>query len=148
MKNVIIVDYSKTTEQMVQEGDYVFVNGNAWYYTSRHFPIIGEGIVEYEFKIFQPNCFITFDSGVKYVQNFDLKKPWEPAKIEHMLAVGINFPEEQCKFMIAALGSVATINNNDYFPGLIGNETERSLIHFLCNYGLNYTRCLLGIRRI
>ncbi|MEI6553201.1 MAG: hypothetical protein WCO09_01410, partial [bacterium] len=57
----------------------------------------------------------------------DLENPWEPAKIENLLAYGAKNPEEQRKFPIVGLGSVGEVGGYRYVPCLRRYVSRRDL---------------------
>ena len=52
---------------------------------------------------------------------------YEPAKIEHLLAFGEEYSEEQRKFPVIGLGSVAGVGGDRGVPYLSRSGSERSL---------------------
>lgn len=118
------VDYDRGLALMIDDGHYDWKNGDI---TPERFPIKGKGIVEFE------GCLVHFGRGtesaanVKAIEEADQVDPWSAGAIEHLLAFGAKFPQEQRKFPIIALGSVVSINGNRCVPELWWNGTERYL---------------------
>jgi hypothetical protein len=109
---------------MIVAGNYDWKNDKL---TAKRFPIVGEGVVEYEFRYFHFNRNVSSETAVDLIKKEDSENPWEPAKTEHLLTYGENFPEEQRKFPIVALGSVGRVGSNRRVPYLCGDGSERSL---------------------
>jgi len=124
---IITVDYSQSLEQMITSGLYDWQNDNI---TAKRFPINGEGIVKYEARYFSFNHSISSENAVREIESADTTNPWLSAKIEHVLSHGKTFPEEQRKFPIIGLGSVAEIGGYRYVPCL-GEGDSKRLLHLL-----------------
>ncbi|MFA5942353.1 MAG: hypothetical protein WC798_01635 [Candidatus Paceibacterota bacterium] len=120
----LTVDYGKSFEQMIAAGDYDWKNDDI---TAKRFPIEGEGIAEFEARYFHSNRNISSEDAVKEIESADAENPWMPAKIEHVLSHGATFPEEQRKFPIIGLGSVAGVVGSRSVPCLFGDGSERRL---------------------
>ena len=121
---VLSVDYGQTLEQMIAAGYYDWTNSDI---TQARFPIVGDGVQQFEAKIFHFDCNISSEKAVKEIETADIANPWEPGKIEHTLSFGTKFPEEQRKYPIIGLGSVAKISGLRSVPSLDGDGTERGL---------------------
>jgi hypothetical protein len=98
-----IVDYSMSLSKMLLDV------GGYWNHVDRdinsiNFPIVGEGIIEYEFRIFRPRVktSMELEKVIKLIKSEDKRNPWGPAKIEHLIAFGGKFPEKQLKGNIVA----------------------------------------------
>jgi Tfp pilus assembly protein PilZ len=122
--DLLVVDYAETLEQMIAAGRYDWVNSDI---TATRFPIVGSGVKKFEFKLDHPNRNISSKDEVRRVLKIDTAKPWMPAKIEHQLSFGKQFPEEQRKYPIVALGSVVKLSGHRRVPGLWGNDAGRGL---------------------
>lgn len=120
----LTVDYRQSFEQMVAAGHYDWFNTNI---TAERFPIVGEGVVEFEARYFRLNRNISSDDAVKEIESADTGNPWMPAKIEHTLSHGKTFPEEQRKFPIVGLGSVAEVSGSRHVPYLYEGGSKRGL---------------------
>ena len=119
-----IVDYSLDLEAMIVAGNYDWKNDDI---TAKRFPIVGKGKVEFEDTIFHFDRSISSEDAVKEIIAADSKNPWEPAKIENILAYGAKNPEEQRKYPIVGLGSVGEVFGGRYVLSLDGRGSERSL---------------------
>ncbi|MEK7622088.1 MAG: hypothetical protein AAB415_02820 [Patescibacteria group bacterium] len=117
-------DKPRTIEEMIAAGRYDWGNKDI---TADHFPISGVGIVAYEPKLFHFDEDISSDEAERRIKADDLTNPWEPARIEHTLSYGAAFPEDQRKFLIVGLGSVALINGSRCVVCLYGRGSLRRL---------------------
>ena len=117
---VLSVDYSRSLEQMIAAGHYDWTNSEI---ITKRFPVVGNGVEQFEAKIFH------FDRDISSEKAVDAIKAagWEPGKIEHLLFFGEKYPEEQRKYPIIALGSVAGVDGHRYVPCLSRNDRERDL---------------------
>jgi hypothetical protein len=120
----LTVDYSQSLEEMVAAGHYDWKNGNI---TAKRFPIVGKGVVKFESHYFHFDRNISSESAVKEIEGADTANPWSPAKAEHVLSHGKTFPDEQRKFPIIGLGSVAKVYGYRLVPVLDGDDSKRSL---------------------
>ncbi|MBN1325810.1 hypothetical protein JW977_02410 [Candidatus Falkowbacteria bacterium] len=143
----VVVDYSKSLTEMIQLGNYGYVNDDI---TDRHFPIQGSGQHEAELVLVHLNkdattkevlvqgsgqyeaelvlVHLNKDATTKEVlANLD-EMGLKPAKIEHQLALGALRPELQKEFPIVALGSVWVDGRGDrHYPYLDFNDDKRKL---------------------
>lgn len=94
----IQVDYSKSLQEMIDEGKYDWKNGDI---TAEHFPMTDDGIMNLEVILLHLNRDISTENAEQEIARLGLK----PAKIEHLLAFGAMYPEEQRKYPIVSLGS-------------------------------------------
>ena len=121
---VLPVDYSQTLEVMIALGNY------DWKYehiTKKNFPLKRKGVVNFEFRTFHFNCTISSEEAQKRIREEDKTNPWTDAGIEHLLAYGAALPEEQRKYPIVALGSVAEVYGRRDVPCLGRGSVGRSL---------------------
>jgi hypothetical protein len=119
-----VVNYGMDLEKMILAGNYDWRNDDI---TAKRFPIVGKGEVEFEDTIFHFDRSISSENAVKEILAADPTNPWEPAKIENLLAYGAKNPEEQRKFPIIGLGSVAKVNGNRNVPNLNKDGSKRNL---------------------
>ena len=119
-----IVDYDMTLEQMIAAGNYDWKNDDI---TAKRFPRVGKGKVEFEDTLFHFDRGISSEDAVKEILAADTKNPWEPGKIENTLAYGAKNPEEQRRFPIIGLGSVAEVDGYRGVPCLGEGGSERYL---------------------
>ena len=120
----LTVDYSQSLEQMTAAGRYDWKNDEI---TSKRFPITGKGVVEFEGRYFHFDRNISSENAIKEIEAEDTANPWSPAKIEHVLSHGKTFPEEQRKFPIVGLGSVALVYGRRCVPVLHEGGSGRYL---------------------
>lgn len=118
------VDYGQSLEAMIAAGQYDWKNSDI---TAKRFPITGKGVVEFEARYFHFNRDISSENAIKEIEAADTKNPWSAAKIEHVLSHGKTFPEEQRKFPIIGLGSVAKVFGDRRVPVLRSDGSQRNL---------------------
>jgi hypothetical protein len=106
--------------EMVEAGHYDWVNDDI---TAERFPIKGSGSVETSFELVHFNRNIESDEAVKEMA----KRGLRPADLAELLAFGAAFPEEQRKYPIVELGSVARIGGSRYVACLYRDDSRRSL---------------------
>ena len=121
---VLSVDYSQSLEQMIAEGNYDWKNSDI---TAKRFPVVGNGIEQFEAKLFHFDRNTVSQDNVDAIKADDPANPWEPGKIEHLLAFGAKYPEEQRKYPVIALGSVARVCGGRSVPCLNRGGAERDL---------------------
>jgi hypothetical protein len=120
----IAVDYSKSLQDMMSDGNYDWVNPAI---TPKGFPITAVGIVQFETKVFHFNRYISSEDAVEAITADDRRHFWEPAKIEGLLAYGMKNPNEQRQYPIVGLGSFAEVLGSRYVPYLCGRGAGRGL---------------------
>ena len=120
---VLSVDYGQSLEQMIAEGNYDWKNSD----TAKRFPVVGNGIEQFEAKLFHFDRNTVSQDNVDAIKADDPANPWEPGKIEHLLAFGAKYPEEQRKYSVIALGSVARVGGDRGVPCLRRDVAERGL---------------------
>lgn len=119
---ILTIDYTKSLKEMIAAGDH---NWKKIDFTVAGFKIVGEGVVEYEFRCFYWSRNVSSQTAVSLIIEEDVENPWEPAKIEHLLAFGTAFPDEQ--FPIVALGTARRVIGRRVVPYLDGDDSERRL---------------------
>ena len=115
------VDYNRSLTEMIRAGEYDRIE-----ISEKNFDISGKGkgIVEFEPKLFVFEYHTgSSDEKCRLIIKDDPDNPWMPAEIEHILAYGETFPDEQKKYDIYGLGSSCTVN---------GNRVAPVLDHFFC----------------
>ena len=117
------VDYSRTLEQMIAAGHYDWKNDDI---TAKRFPLKGDDIEQPETKIFHFDRDMSSEAVVEAIK----AGGWEPGKIEHLLAFGEKYPEEQRKYPVIALGSVAEVSGGRLVPYLYRSGAGRDLYLF------------------
>jgi hypothetical protein len=134
-KQIFTVDYTKTLQHMIAVGNYDWVN------------VEGTGIVQFEPKVFHFDRDISSEDAVAAIKADDPQNPWEPAKIEHLLAYGAAYPEEQRQYPIIGLTSVAKVRGHRRVPCLYGNDAERDLALSWWDGVWNGDYRFLGVRK-
>ena len=114
------VDYSRSLEVMIAASHYDWKNDDI---TAKRFPVVGKGVEQFEAKVFHFDRTMSSEAVVDAIK----VDGWEPSKIEHLLAFGEKYPEEQRKYPIIALGSVAEVRGFRSVPCLDRDDAERSL---------------------
>jgi hypothetical protein len=122
--SIITVDYGKSLQEMIASGHYDWINDDI---TPKRFPITGSGTAQLEVKLFHFDWHISSEGAVGAIKADDAHNPWEPAKIEHLLAYGAKNPDEQRKYPIIALGSVAEVGGSRGVSYLCRLGVRRSL---------------------
>jgi len=93
----IEVDYGQTFDQMVEAGNYDWVNDDI---TSVHFPVQGgKGVLNFKVELVNMGRVATTEELLEEAKKRGLTRPG----IEHILAFGAKFPEIQREFPIVAL---------------------------------------------
>lgn len=125
---ILVVDYSLNLQQMIAAGKYDWTNSNI---IEERFPVKPQGQVaekvEYEYMLDYPNRDISTNDELKRVASIDKDNPWQVAEISHLLAYGAAHPEDQRKFPIIGLGSVADVGGYRGCPCLGSDGSERGL---------------------
>lgn len=94
----VAVDYSKTTEELVKEGKYDWVNDNI---TNKNFRKSGEGVKEIEITIFNFKRSVTSEEVEKKLKD----EGYRLANIKELLSLVSRHPDLQFKYPIISLGS-------------------------------------------
>jgi hypothetical protein len=119
---VIMIDYGMSLEGLIAAGKYDWKNDDI---TAKRFAIQSLGTVQFETRLFHFDCAISSD---KVVDSITSNALWEPSKIEHLLAFGATYPEEQRQHRIIGLGSVAKVRGDRRMPYLYrGGAARRGL---------------------
>jgi hypothetical protein len=79
-------------------------------------------------RLFHFNRYISSLDAISTIRASDPQNPWEPANIEILFLYGANNPDEQRKYPIVGLGSVAEVRGNRRVPCLDGQVPLRSLV--------------------
>ncbi len=95
----VVVDYSKTIVQMVEDGGYDWVNSDI---NDENFPIVGTGTTESEITLFHFGGRISPENAIAKMK----KEGYRPANATELLALGQAQPDLQRKFRIVALGQI------------------------------------------
>lgn len=144
----MVVDYSKALEERVMIGRYDYARPDI---TASKFPIVGEGIVEFEFGYYLPRLRMPSEGVEKRIHLIDHANPWMSARIEHVLVHGAMFPDVQRSKRvegIIGLGSSAQLNDARLVPILSGVGAQRhlSLTNWAWEWRLGYV--FLAVRPV
>jgi hypothetical protein len=142
---IITIDYGMSLDDMIDAGTYYSSTG---YITARRFPVQGEGVVQYQAKLFRFDRYISSEHAVAAIKADDRHNPWEPAKIEGLLEYGAANPEEQRKYPIIALGSVAEVRGDHCVPYLYADGNDRHLDLGSSDDGWDVRCRFLAIRKL
>lgn len=104
---------------MIAAGNYDRVNPNI---TKARFPVPENLVLDSETKMFHFNRDISSDDAIA-----EMGKDWRPATFYELLDYGIKNPEEQRRYPIVALGSLAVVGGAPRVACLDGNVSERDL---------------------
>ncbi len=91
--------------------------------TEENFPHDPTSVGEWEWRLF---CFERFFSSEKAVAEM-IANDWKPAKIEHLLAFGKKYPEEQRRYPIIGLGSSCAVDGSQVVPELWHSGTVQGI---------------------
>lgn len=138
------VDYTKTIEQAIADGQYDWKNGDI---TSKNFPISPEMAgkkVEVATKLFHFNRDISSDDVISEMN----KDGYRPATLMELLVMGFLFPELQRQFPIVAVGSVwRSAGDGRDVPCLRVNGSGRGLNLYWFDGGWGAHYRFLGVRK-
>ena len=139
--NIMTVDYSMTLEQMIAAGSYDWKNSNI---TAKRFPLSDNDKVAFEPKLFHFHLHTSSKDAIKEMD----KGGFRPAKIEELLTYGAILTDEQRKYPIVALGSVAKLDGSRGFACLVGDDVRRGLQLSWLGNGWFSDHCrFLGVRK-
>jgi len=94
----VMVNYGQTLNKMIKECKLEAVGGNI---TVEHFPIKAKGHKKIELEFFQFDETVRGDHALRRLD----EAGYRPVTLPELLALGRDYPEEQCKYPIVALGS-------------------------------------------
>lgn len=98
------IDYPYSLANQIKAGGYKWTHENI---TERRFLALGKGLAEVEARLFLFGKRVWAQDTVKQIA----LKGWQLAKIQHLLAFGIKYPNEQQRYPIVALGSVMRVED-------------------------------------
>jgi len=118
----VTVDYTKPLDAMITAGNYDYRNDNI---TTENFPVTGNGTVECEVILVHFDRDIKSEAAITELEQMGL----QPAKIEHLLALGAKHPDLQREFPIICLGSSWVHSDGDRVVPYLGHwDAERGLV--------------------
>jgi hypothetical protein len=129
---LLTVDYGLNFKAMIAAGRFDWTTPDI---TAKRFPITGTDIMQAEAKLFHFDRYLSSEDAVAAIKAEDPENPWEPAKIEYLLSFGTSNPDEQRRYPIVALGSVARVRG---VPCLRGGGGERSLRLYWWDVGYRF----------
>lgn len=120
------VNWEQSLREMRAAGRYDWVSDEVMH----RFPICEEGqrsggTARFEAGYVHFDFEILMEDVLKQICQADLQNLWWPARIEHLLAFGALYMNEQEKFPILGLGSVAKIFNQKSVPALSSDGSDR-----------------------
>lgn len=95
----VVVDYSKTLDEMIAAGLYDWKNDNI---NAKNFPVDGKGTSAVNVELIHFNRTIESNEALNELD----KMGYRPATLPELLAFGAKYPDKQREFPIIALGSV------------------------------------------
>lgn len=139
------VDYGQSLQMMLMAGHYDLKFGD---FPPQLFPLEGKGRVEFEARYFSFKRRMSIQSAMEWIPRENKVNLWSPARIEHVFSHGAVFPNEQRKFSIVGLGSIARINEKNYAPVLHGSSFERVVALGWCDNDWPAGTHFLAVHRI
>jgi hypothetical protein len=134
------VSLDLTFAERITRGNYSWINSDL---TEKKFPVTKDQNGEWEWKLFHFNPNTSFEETIRLIQ----KDGFEPAKTGHILTFGEINPEEQRKYRIIGLGSVARVVLLRSVPVLWSAYGRRFFDLYWLGHGWNYDFRFLGVRR-
>ncbi len=130
----ITVNYSKSLPEMIRLSGYKIPVGHE-VFTPERFPIVGDGVVRFEAKLFHFNLDLTTKEVCELFASSEPENTWEPPGTEHVMAFGASFPRGKLDFEIICLIKNTDKNDPDFlciypkfenpkFVIIYGNETR------------------------
>jgi hypothetical protein len=127
-------------EDRITRGNYGWTNSDL---TEKKFPVTEDQHGEWEWKLFHFNRSISSEDAIRLMK----EDGFEPAQTGHILTFGEINPEEQRKYPIIGLGSVAEVDLDRRVPVLWNDCDGRKLYLFWFDDDwYDYYR-FLGVRR-
>lgn len=139
------INYTRSLETMVALGRYEYVNGDI---TAENFPV-GSGEASVEAVLVHLNRRASDEEVLAELQQYGLR----PATMAELAAFGEQYPDQQCKYLIVALGSVGTDHHGDRSVGclvgrpLVGRPPYRGLNVFPLGFGWAEHGRFLAVRK-
>lgn len=127
--------------ERITRGNYGWTNSDL---TEKKFPVTEDQHGEWEWKLFHFGRDISSEEAIRLMK----EDCYDAGQIGHILTFGEKYPEEQRKFPIIGLGSVAKVCLYRLVPGLWRDGGGRAL--YLCLFGGDWDDDdfrFLGVRR-
>ena len=118
--NIITIFPNLSLQERITLGKYDWVNPDI---NDNRFPYNESTVGEWEYDLYHPNRQISSEDAKKEAE----VDGWQVAEVEHLLAFGQAFPEEQRKYPIIALGSVCEVSGVRHVLGLWTDGSRRGL---------------------
>ncbi len=136
----LTVEADLAFEDRIKLGNYGWRNSDL---TEKRFPVTADQVGEWEWKLFHFNRNISSKEAIRLMK----EEGYDAGQIGHILAFGEKYPEEQRKFPIIGLGSVARVGLLRDVPALWGDGDGRGLgLDWFDGDWRDYYR-FLGVRR-
>lgn len=126
--------------ERIKRGNYGWTNSDL---TEKKFPVTEDQYGEWEWKLFHFNRSISSEDAIRLIQ----EDGFEPAQTGHILTFGEINPEEQRKYPIIGLGSVAVVDLDRHVPVLWDGVGGRRLDLYWFDDVWNDRCRFLGVRR-
>ena len=135
-RQYITVDYNCSLGTMVHRGGYDWVEEGI---SPKYFPLEGSGRRDFATRLFHFDNDISPDDAADGIAGADTANPWVPGKIEHLLAYGAKYPEEQREYEIHGLGSPLVLGDLKVYRNVpclsAGNGGKRERWVFIRQWG-------------
>lgn len=127
-------------EDRIKRGNYGWRNSDL---TEKKFPVTADQVGEWEWKLFHFNRSISSEEAIRLMK----EDGYEAGQIGHILTFGEINPEEQRKYPIIGLGSVAKVRLYRRVPALWRVDAWRKLDLVWFDRGWVGHYRFLGVRR-
>lgn len=138
--NLLTVPADVSFAERIARGQYDWINDNL---TEKRFPVTADQIGEFEWKLFHFDCNISSEEAIRHMK----KEGYDAGAIGHILVFGEQYPEEQRKYPIIALGSVALLVLRRGVPALWGGGGGRELRLLWFGFDWSPGYRFLGVRK-
>ena len=127
-------------EDRIKRGNYGWRNSDL---TEKKFPVTTDQVDEWEWKLFRFNRSISSEEVIRLMK----EDGYEAGQIGHILTLGEMNPEEQRKYPIIGLGSVAEVSLRRSVPALWHDDGRRELDLYWFDIDWDDYYRFLGVRR-
>ena len=132
----VLVDETKTVEELISEGKYDWSNDNI---TSKNFPLPEDGKIEKrEVRLFHFEKMMTSEEAIAEMD----KEGYRPATIWELLGLG----RLQREFPVIVLGSVCVVDGRRHVAYLYVLDGRHSLSLRWFDFGWGDYCCFVGVR--
>lgn len=107
-------------EDRITRGQYGWRNSDL---TEKRFPVTAEQVGDWEWKLFHFDRDISSEDAIRLMK----EDGYDAGQIGHILTFGEKYPDEQRKYPIIGLGSVAGVSLRRLVPGLWSARGRRLL---------------------